>query len=76
LGWEEAILEDYIFKRLVEEEIKIPIQICNSHLKHIDDNSFFILSSYSGNTKEVIEEFNILKKIFKKYFNKCAQEEN
>lgn len=49
-----------IFKRLIQDEVEIPIQICNS-LNSLEEGSLLILSSYSGNTKEVIEIFHEFK---------------
>ena len=58
-----------IFKRLVQDEIKIPIQVCNS-LNFIEEGSLLILSSYSGNTKEVVEVFHEFKNNSK--HSKCS----
>jgi len=48
-----------VFKRLVQDEINIPIRVSHS-IDYIEDETLFILSSYSGNTKEVLEVFGDL----------------
>ncbi len=45
-----------VFKELVKDELKIPFEVKNS-IDYVDDKTLIILSSYSGNTKEVLEVF-------------------
>jgi glucose/mannose-6-phosphate isomerase len=45
-----------VFKEIIKDELKIPIQVCNS-FEQVDDKTMIILSSYSGNTKEVLQAF-------------------
>jgi glucose/mannose-6-phosphate isomerase len=61
-GMGGSYIGGYILKRLVEDEIKIPVQVCNSTLKSAEKDTLLILSSYSGNTKEVLEVFRRFRK--------------
>lgn len=62
VGMGGSYIAGLTFKAMYESEIKMPIDIRHS-ISHINSHTLYVLISYSGNTKEVLNAFKKLKRV-------------
>jgi glucose/mannose-6-phosphate isomerase len=59
-GMGGSYIAGLVFKQIIQEEIKLPLEVYPGYVPFLDNRTLIILISYSGNTKELI---NIYEKI-------------
>ena len=62
VGMGGSYISGLLIKSVFEEKIKMPIEVSHGFNLIQDSKTLYVLISYNGNTKEVIQAFNKLKK--------------